>query len=363
MKFKHVILSTLLVFGLNSCAEDSETTLGVEIFKGIEADPELNTLEAAINKSGVRSQLRGTQYTLFAPTDQAFTDAGININNIDAATLAEIIKYHMIPTRVDGSRLDVEYGKFVGVIAPSSTPSLNYLGNLTYQGVQTLNLGVNANIYYTQGIQVLNNATAELFLEGFFVNGVRVTEFDAFEGGDGVVHKINRVLLPPSGSAAKVIESDADLSLFNKLIKKASVNANGIPSFALSVLDVLPTDALATARTGTLTVLAPTNAAMTAAGFTDAGIDALTVAQCNTIARQHVLNLRWFSSDLSNLLVRNSPFLTSVTFAPLAGSNVTFNAPSLPAFFSTATVANSAIVSTDIVTANGVIHKIGTVLQ
>jgi uncharacterized surface protein with fasciclin (FAS1) repeats len=269
----------------------------------------------------------------------------------------------MIPTRVDGSRLNVEYGKFVGVITPNNNPVLNYLGNLTYQGVQTLNLGVNANIYYTQGIQVLNNATAELFLEGFYVNGARVVEFDAFEGADGVVHKINRVLIPPSGSAAKAIESDPDLSLFNKLVRKASVNANGIPSFALSVLDVLPADALTTARTGTLTVLAPTNAAMTAAGFTDAGIDALTVAQCNTIARQHVIGARWFSSDLSNLLVRNSPFLTTVAFTPLAGANITFNAPSLPAFFSTPTVANSAIVATDVVTANGVIHKIGTVLQ
>lgn len=363
MKFKHILFSTLLVFGLNSCSEDSFTSLTDTILDGVSEDSDLSTLNAAIQKSGVASQLNGTQYTLFAPTNQAFTDAGIDINSIDAATLAEIIKYHMIPTRVDASRLDVEYGKFLGILVPNNDNSLNFLGNLTYLGVQTLNLGVNANIYYTQAIQVLNNATSELALEGFYVNGARVVEADAFEGGDGVIHKINRVLLPPVGSAAKAIEADPDLTLFDKIVKKASANANGIPSFSLSVLDVLPTNALTTARTGTLTVFAPTNAALETAGLNEAAIDALTVAQCFAIARQHVVNLRWFSSDLANLLTRNSPFLTSVNLAPQAGLAITYNNDGTAVTFSTVNTTGIDLVSADIVTANGVIHKINDVID
>jgi len=365
MKFKYLILSTLFVFGLNSCAEDSFTSLTDEIFEGVAKDAELSTLNAAIQKSGVRSQLLGTQYTLFAPTNQAFTDAGIDINSIDAATLAEIIKYHMIPTRVDGSRLDVEFGKFNNILLPTTDNTTNYLGNLTYLGVQTLNLNVNANIYYTQAIEVRNNATAELALEGFYVNGARVTEFDAFEGGDGVVHKIDKVLLPPSGSAAATIENDPDLSLFNKLVKKASVNANGIPSYALSVLDVLPANALATTRAGTLTVFAPTNQAMIDEGLNEAAIDALTVAQCLGFARQHVVNLRWFSSDLSNQLIRNSPFLTSYNLVTQQTPtfNLTYNNNAGTVNFSTLNAPTIGLVEANIVTTNGVIHKVNRFIE
>ncbi|MCZ8353503.1 MAG: fasciclin domain-containing protein [Cyclobacteriaceae bacterium] len=365
MKFKHILFSTLLVFGLNSCAEDSFTSLTDTIFDGVAEDPELSTLEAAIQKSGVIAQLSGTQYTLFAPTDQAFIDAGININNIDAATLAEIIKYHMIPTRVDASRLDVEYGKFFGLITPSSDNTLNFIGNLTYLGVQTLNLSVNANIYYTQAIQVLDNSTSDLALEGFYVNGARVVEADAFEGGNGVVHKIDKVLLPPSGSAAATIENDPDLSLFNKLVKKASVNANGIPSYALSVLDVLPANALATTRAGTLTVFAPTNQAMIDEGLNEAAIDALTVAQCLGFARQHVVNLRWFSSDLSNQLIRNSPFLTSYNLVTQQTPtfNLTYNNNAGTVNFSTLNAPTIGLVEANIVTTNGVIHKVNRFIE
>jgi uncharacterized surface protein with fasciclin (FAS1) repeats len=363
MKFKQVLFVLSSLFLVSSCAEESETTLGVEILTGISQDPELSTLSTALTRANLRSQLEGTQYTFFAPTNQAFTDAGVDVNAIDPATLSAILKYHMVPTRLDGSRLDVEYGKFVGIITPSTTISANYLGNLTYLGVQTLNLGVNANVYYTQAIEVVNNSVGTLNLEGFYVNGGRVTEIDAFEGGDGVVHKIDRLLLPPSGSAAFAISADPDLSLFDKLVKKASVNANGIPSFSLSVLDVLPANALAVARTGTFTVLAPTNAAMTAAGYTSAGIDALTVAQCLTIARQHVVNLRWFSPDLRNQLIRNNPAQTTFVLAPLAGANITYNNTGSAVFFSTTTTPTIDLVSRDIVLTNGVLHKVSTVIQ
>lgn len=363
MKLKYITILAVLLFSVSSCEEESLTTLGEEIFAGISEDTELSTLAAALEKSGLRKQLVGTQYTFFAPTNTAFVNAGIDINSVDAATLSQILKYHMIPTRTDGSRLDVGYGLFIGAIVPSTSIATNFLGNLTYLGVQTLNLNVNANVYYTQAIEVLNNNTGLLNLEGFYVNGARVVEFDAFEGADGVVHKIDNVLLPPTGSAAVAISADSELSLFDRLVKRASANANGIPSFSLSVLDVLPANALLASRVGSLTVLAPTNAAMTAAGYNEAAIDALTPVQCLAIARQHVVNLRWFSSDLKNQLFRDSPQVTTATLAPQAGLNITYNNNGTDVFFSTINVASITLNKADVVLANGVMHKINTVIN
>jgi uncharacterized surface protein with fasciclin (FAS1) repeats len=368
MKLKYATIVLGLLFFVSSCSEESETKLGEEIFTGISQDADLSTLTAALDKSGLRSQLTGTQYTFYAPTNQAFTDAGIDVSAVDVATLSAILKYHIIPTRTDGSRLNVEYGKFLGQITPNTNLTLNYLGNLTYAGVQTLNLGLNANIYYTQAIEVVNNNTGTLNLEGFYVNGARVLEFDAIEGADGVVHKIDRVLLPPSGSAALAISSDPDLTLFDKLVKKASVS--GV-SFSDGVLSAMPTDALTASRTPPtnpatilpLTVLAPTDAAMTNAGYTSDAIDVLTVAQCLAIARQHVITYRWYSSDFKNQLFRNNPAVTTFTFAPQAGVNITYNNTGSSVFFSTATLATINLAAADIVLTNGAMHKVTTVIQ
>lgn len=366
MKMKYITFCMTMVLIFGSCAEDSFTKVGPTILDGINDDPELSTLAQAIEIADLEGALDGTQYTFFAPTNQAFTDAGINPSAIDPAALLDILKYHIIKTRTDSSRFDVTYGLFQGQILPATGanfPALNYLGGLTYLGVNTMNLNVNANIYYTQAIEVLDNSAPSLNLKGFFVNGAEITEFDSFEGADGVVHKIDRVLLPPSGSARVVLAEDSDVSLFNKLVTKASANANGIPSYTLAVLDVLPASATATSRAGTLTVFAPTDAAMTAAGYTSAAIDALSVAQCYDIARRHVVSARWFSSDLYNQLMRVNPAVTTTTLASqLGGFNITYNNNGTSVFFSSVNTATANIVSPDIVTTNGVIHKLDQVL-
>lgn len=367
MKFKHKALLMTLIILWGSCAEDSFTEVGPTIIDGVRSDSDLTTLTQAIDKANLESALDGTQYTLFAPTNQAFSNAGINLSTIDADSLLEILKYHVIKTRTDSSRLDVPYGIFQGQILPATGanfPSQNYLGGLTYLGVNTMNLGVNANIYYTQAIEVIDNATPTLSLRGFFVNGAQVTEFDAFEGSDGVVHKIDRVLLPPVGSAKVALEVDPDLSLFNKLVKKASTNTTtGIPSFALAVLDILPANATATTRAGTLTILAPNDAAMIAAGYTSSAIDGLTIQNCLDIARRHVIGARWFSSDLFNQLFRVNPAVTTLSVGTQqTGFNVVYNNNGTSVFFSSTNTPTASIVSPDIVITNGVMHKLDRVL-
>lgn len=348
---KYIYYLVFFVFAIfvSACEREDLSDLKVNILDGIAAAPDLSTLNEAIKKAGLRQNLDGTQYTFFAPTNQAFTDAGINISSLSAAQLLKILQYHMIPSRVDSSRFDLEYGLFFGQI---SAP--DFFGQLTYQGFQTLNVDVNANIYCTNASEVVGS---DLVGRGVYINGAQITQFDALEGADGVVHKINRVLLPPPGNLAQLIGQQTNLSLFNKLISKAAT-AVGASSFASTTLSTLPADALTTARTGTFTVLAPTDEAMIAAGYDQIFIDGASVTTLLAIARQHVFNLRTFSSDLYQRQLRGA-----ITYTPLAGLNITFGTDTNGLFFSTAGTPRASIVSANVVANNGTLQIVDTVLE
>lgn len=374
MNLKHTFLILALTALTFSCEREDLTREGIGIVDGIKGDPELTTLAAAMDRTGFEAKLNGTQYTFLAPTNEAFTASGVDINQMDDATLLKLLQYHIIPSRIDSSRFDIDYGKVNSQITRSTTQAINFLGTNTYQGYQTMNLEVNANVYNSQVIEVINNANGVLQGRGVFFNGIEITEFDTFEGDDGVVHKLGKVLTPPSGNIAEIIASNPDLTLFNKLINKASANASGIPSYVTATLSVLPSGTgapLATTRLGSLTVFAPTNSAMTAEGLTEAGINALTPAQAQTRARRHVINLRYFSPDFYNQLIRNNPAVTSVAFdsqeqltagPPATFFKVTYNNNGTPFFSSVGTPAAN-IVAKDIVTTNGVLYIIDQVIK
>jgi uncharacterized surface protein with fasciclin (FAS1) repeats len=74
------------------------------IMTALQANPDYSLLVQALTKAGLNTSLSGTgPFTVFAPTNTAFTDAGINaafITATPAATLADILKYHVIIGRV-----------------------------------------------------------------------------------------------------------------------------------------------------------------------------------------------------------------------------------------------------------------------
>jgi uncharacterized surface protein with fasciclin (FAS1) repeats len=351
---KHVFIF-LFAIALFSCERENLTNEKVKILDGIKKDPELTRLSAAIDRAGLRNALTGTQYTFFAPTDAAFTAAGIDPNAVEPTVLLRILQYHMIPSRVDSSRFGVEFGIFNAQMAGPS-----WVGQLTFQGFQTLNLGLNANVYCTNATQEVPVGSGNVVGRGVFFNGASVVGFDAFEGADGVVHKINAVLLPPPGNLADVVAADPDLSIFNKLILKAS-GTGALPNFATGALLPLPADPLATARTGTLTVLAPNNSAMNTAGVTEAFIDGATPAACLDIARRHVVSLRTFSSDFFNNSIRPTPTITYNTLQ--TGKTVTFNSDANGVFFTNALTTRASVVAANIVATNGVLHKLSATIN
>ena len=78
-----------------------------------------NSLVAALAHANLVGTLSGPgPFTVFAPTDQAFTDAGINLNDFDTpeenATLADILLHHVISGSVPAA--DVKDGMMATMV-------------------------------------------------------------------------------------------------------------------------------------------------------------------------------------------------------------------------------------------------------
>lgn len=263
------------------------------------------TLIAAVNAASpsiLTTLLNSTQKTLFAPTNAAFVAAGITTLP-DQATLDAVLTYHVI----SGAAVEA---------ADIATGSSN---------ATTLN----GKIYLSKGTP------------GVFINGkTKVTATD-IQGSNGVVHVIDRTLMPPAKTIAQIVSEYANASSnpqFTKLLQ------------ALQRTSGQSTDLLAAAgAAGDLTVFAPTDAAFTALGVDLATVD---LAVLTKILQHHIVGARVFSSDLSTGSV-----------ATLYGS-ITVNVPNLTitGAKSGETAANLQSTLLNIHATNGVIHVIDKVL-
>lgn len=205
--------------------------------------PTFKTLVAALTKTKLLSTVAKEQLTIFAPSDEAFAQLGLNPSNIgDVPNLTEILLYHAVEGKVYSTMLS---SKFV--------PTLN--GAAVKINVDNNGVMVNdANVIYAD-VRALN----------------------------GVIHIVDKVLFPPT----------------KNLVEVALANA---PEFSILVAAVVKAGLDETLSTGgPYTVFAPTNAAFVALlgelGATS--LDDISVATLTKVLLYHVVNGRVYSSDLS----------------------------------------------------------------
>ena len=175
-----------------------------------------NSLVAALSASNLVSTLQGDgPFTVFAPTDQAFADAGIDLaaftTDEDIATLTDILLYHVYSGAVNAA--DVTDGLTVAMVN-----------------------GDDASFTVSDGTVMVGDAT--------------VTLADV-PASNGVIHVIDKVLMPPADLvdiAAVAMSTGVHDSLVAALVKA-------------DLVSTLQGD-------GPFTVFAPTDQA-----FADAGID------------------------------------------------------------------------------------------
>jgi uncharacterized surface protein with fasciclin (FAS1) repeats len=223
MRNFHRLLGTTAGLGallLAAACSDSDSTPAPptpppSIAEALEAQ-NLNTLADAIDAAGLGLILEGTgPFTIFAPTDEAFEalpDGLLTALLADQTALSAVLLYHV----VSGSAVDSE-----AALALSSATMAN--------GDDTI-------------IDVVNDE--------LYINDARVTEADV-ETSNGVVHVIDRVLLPP-------------------LTIPAALERAGDFTALLAALDDTSLD-LTLEGPGPFTLFAPTDAAFAAvdlSGFT-----------------------------------------------------------------------------------------------
>lgn len=290
-------LAFLLITVLMVSCSDTESALSApvpNIAQIVSQSPNFSTLNAAVAKAGLADALANTpNITVFAPDNAAFAASGItSIDGFTSAQLRSILLYHV-------------FGQKVGSAAVPVSDTLN-----------TLNT---ENIYASRNVN------------GVFTNGWKVKQADIL-GSNGVIHVIERVLIPPSKTIVAIAIEDTTLSFLAKAINK---------------LGLLPTFAGA----GKYTVFAPTNQAFRDAGITD--VDLLPVPLLEQVVKYHVIATNVFASDLVN----------GATAPTLQGGTVTVNAtPAANVKITTSAQPVSPITAANIVATNGVIHKIGRVM-
>ena len=317
MKFKSLVKSMtkvglgLVLSGtiLVSCNDDDDNQMEIPsnqtIASIVTSTPAFSTLSQAVSKAGLGTTLSGNgQFTVFAPNNAAFEASGITSATLASLTAEQtkgILLYHTLASKV----------------ASTAVPA-----------------GPNAKVTTVQGDPIYVTKDAR----GVFVNGWKVNQADIM-ASNGIIHSIERVLMPASGNLVETAQGNENLSYLVAAVVRASQGNTNVANILAS--------------TEGLTVFAPTNQAFIKAGFpTIASIQAADPAVLTSILTYHVVAARAFSSDLSN----------NQSLATVQGGNLLVSIGNQITIKGKANTSTSNVVAPNVLATNGVVHVIDQVL-
>ena len=301
-RFKQWLLASSVVF-LSACGGDHDPSV-LDVARN---DAQFSILVEAVQTAGLQTRLdEGGPQTLFAPTDAAFasllTELGLTKEQLlaDTALLTSVLSYHVLPTQVNKDA--VPLGKAVTTVEGGFFKVESGAG-----GALTVQDGRNRIATITAADRPARN---------------------------GVVHVVDKVLLPANRNIVQT--------------------AQALPDFSILVEAVVAADlAGALSGPGPFTVFAPTDAAfaqlLVDLGITKAQLLANT-ALLTSVLKYHVISGRVLKADV--------PLATPIQTLE-TGKSFTVDA-TLAITDAQGNIAQ--IVATDVFTSNGVIHVIDKVI-
>ena len=278
------------------------------------------TLVAAVQAAGLVETLSGdTQFTVFAPTDDAFAAAldslGITAEELlgDTETLTSILTYHVVP----------------GVVPSSDVVTLD-----------------------GQSVATVNGAEVMISVDGstVMVDGATVVAVDV-EASNGVIHVIDSVLLPPAPEAAEemteesmepesmvgtIVEVASDAGAFNTLLAAAE---------AAGLVETLSGDA-------PLTVFAPTDDAFATA------LEALGLTAEELLADTETLG----SILTYHVVAGEVDAATAISLDGQSAPTVNGAEINISVVDGMVMINDATVVQPDVEASNGIIHVIDSVL-
>ena len=297
----------VIVLGFSACDDDDGPGVGPSpgtIADIVANDAQFSTLLSALERVGLTDDLDvpANRFTVFAPTDEAFAAAGIDLGSLSDEELLNILSYHV----VSGSLLrtqDIEDGD-------SEVGSFNTTG----PGDNALPLFINN----TGGTVTVNEAT--------------VTTADII-AVNGVIHIIDMVLMPPT-----IVDRATRDGRFSILLGALTrVNLDGV-----------------LADSGSYTVFAPTDDAFTASGI---NLDDVSDEDLTDLLLYHVLGSGVPAGDIPG----GMSFQSTLSTAGPDDSNLSLMLTS--AGDSVLVNQSAQVVVPDVFASNGVVHAIDEVLM
>jgi uncharacterized surface protein with fasciclin (FAS1) repeats len=311
-KISFLVCAAVLLF--SSCKKDEATVTLPDLDAYLKTQSNLSTFNAAIEKAQLSDFKKGPgPFSWLAPTNDAFTAAGItadSLNRMTQGAASYLVMYHILssgsnpPTAVLTKEMIAQF---------SVSRATQLGGTLAFMGQKG---------------------------NDFFVNGSRITSGNN-RLSNGVLHVINRVNTPPQlrGTIQAILQKTGQHNLFIALLNRASQWAQ------LSA--------------GTFTVLAPTDAAITALGApfnSSTTINTIPVTDATRIVRFHMFSgARLFNNDFKDGL---SP---STMQGPGRSIRITSNGTGLAGPLNTAPVQFGGTLR-DVLGTNGVVHSLSGVL-
>lgn len=300
-QFLKLSLASGVALSLSACGGGDEHDI-VDVLSDY---PEYSLLVEAVQAAGLVDTLKGRgPFTVFAPTNTAFVNLLGELETTKDALFADkplltaVLTYHVLAARVPAA--DIPFGRAITTVETGIFKIDNVGGPvITDERNRTANITV-TNLY----------------------------------ASNGVIHGIDKVILP----------GDKDIV----------ATAQSVPDFSVLVEAVIAANLVTTLQgAGPFTVFAPTNAAFTAA-LSELGVskeDLFADTELLTqILTYHVVPARVLKAEV--------PLNTNITTA-LEGATFQVNSS-----LQIVDVANRLpnIVTTDVLTSNGVIHVIDRVI-
>lgn len=275
----------------------------------LNTDKDLSSFLTALEKTGLLTELFKTgkddKYTVFAPTNQAFINAGLDVSKMSGAALNDYVRAHIVKGTY--KKADLKEGRYFGTIGTGGLKS-------------TLSGGL-AVINY-------NNKRAN----------ITATDITA---SNGVIHKVDNVLSGPTDPVLDLLQAESQYTEFVAALEKAGLTlTSAVASEGLN-------------GGGPYTILAPTNMAFNSlyAELGVVGLSQLSREQLKPILLYHTIASRVYSSDFAankKFKTRSSNREVITNVSPLRVTDLKGR--------------TAIVVSSDKQGSNGIIHTLDKVL-
>ena len=157
-----IVLFALPVL-FTACSDDDDNDPEPQsIVEIATSDDQFSTLVAALQQADLVDVLEGDgPFTVFAPTNDAFAAAGVDLSTISDEDLTEILLYHVLGAEIPSS--DIQDGQTYVTTAATTGPGDTQLSMLIEKGTGVSINGsidvISADVDATNGvIHVVNNA-------------------------------------------------------------------------------------------------------------------------------------------------------------------------------------------------------------